>query len=326
MTTLYLGGETRVHQATLSGLDGGELTLTTTASLDLGAMPSFLAFSHDGARVLVISEEDNRLSLLRRRPDGTLHLASQVSCPGGPAYVAFDRSETFALTGSYGSGESRVYRLEGDRIARDPVVLDTGKYTHCLVASPDNRTLFAPSKGTDTIACVAFDEKAGTMAPLEPASAPPGSGPRHLVFSLDRERAFVSGENDCSLLTYELGSRGLTLRDHQTSLPRPREEGDSGADIHMSESGRFVYVSNRGHDSISVFDVSSNEPRRVTTESTRGRVPRNFCLLSEWLIAANQESSTLAVFHTHSSTGALTFVGTVPTPERPFWVGNEASH
>lgn len=290
-------------------------------------MPSFLAFSKDRKRALAVAEEDDLVLLFQVEQDGGLTELGRQSCPGGPAYVAFDRTESRALTASYGSGESRVYPISGgETLGPVAATLDTGKYSHSIVPSPLGKLLYVPSKGTDTIAILSLAGKAGGCTLLGAASAPSGSGPRHLVVSRDGARAYVTGENDATLLEYTIQGEELVFKSYVSTLPRPWQEGDTGSDLHLSPDGRFLYVSNRGHDSIAVFRVEDGALDLVQHESTRGRVPRNFCLFGDnLLIVANQESSNLAFYSREPSSGRLTFQGTVPTPERPFWVGPGSS-
>lgn len=290
-------------------------------------MPSFMTFSKDGARAAAISEGNDRVVLLEVAVDGLVVLGA-VACPGGPAHVSFDRTERFVLTASYGSGESRVYPVsDAAALGHAVSTVDTGRHTHALVPSLDNRTLYAPSKGTDTIAILSFDEETGLAELRTRAEAPSGSGPRHLVLSKDGLFAFVSGENDCSVSSYSVRGGDLELLSTTSSLPRRQQEGETGSDLHLSENGRFLYASNRGHDSIAVFAVDDGALRLLGHESTHGQVPRNFCLLgSDTLIVANQESRSLSFYRISEDSGEMTFLGIQSIEERPFWVGNQQSH
>jgi|GEM_PF-6495631 len=324
MTLLYVGGEKHIQLAELT-LRGEESRLEVRSEIEIGEMPSFLAFSRRRKLVVAIAEGSSELVSLSIDEGGALKELSRLPCPGGPAYVAFDRDEKFVLTGSYGSGETAIYSIdEAGRLGQEVARLATGKYTHCVVASPENDCLFAPSKGSDTVACLRFRGSETIVLPA--AVCPKGSGPRHLVFSTDGEYAYVSGENDCSVSVLRHIGERLELVERYPSLSEAQGEGDTGSDIHLSRDGKTVYVSNRGVDNIAVFRANGATLELLETHSTRGEVPRNFGLFDgELLIAANQESRSLSVFRRDSS-GLLKYEALVETTERPFFVGNPTSH
>lgn len=329
MTQLYIGGATKIYLAELS-LESGSLTpsLRIDQSLAVGEMPSFLAFSSKGPFALAVAEGADALISLSLDEQGRMTELSRVPCPGGPAYVSWDSDASWAYTASYGSGETRVYRVSHEGgLSLAVSCWETGKYSHCAVPFAERRefNLACASKGTDSLMWLRREADGRLVSKLR-SQAPVGSGPRHIVFSADGTRTYVTGENDCSLMTWDCSEAEPRLIDHVCTLPRPWQEGDTGSDLHLSEDGRYLYCSNRGHSSIAVYRVDSQVPQFLEHHSTRGDVPRNFCLLpQDLLIVANQESANLAVFSRDKSKGTLEYRGLVDAPERAFWVGNASS-
>lgn len=329
MTLLYIGGETKIHLAEMTPAFGNARpSLRFLQSLEVGAMPSFLAFSPDGRFALAVAEGADELVCLRVDEKGLLDELSRAACPGGPAYVSWDPLGCWAYTASYGGGETRVFSVNHEGILSSAVSsFETGRYSHCAVVfrAGNEAELACASKGTDSIAWLRR-ESDGRLLRLMTSEAPSGSGPRHIVFSPDRSRAYVTGENDCSLMTWDCTFSEPRLLDHTCTLQSHPKQGDSGSDLHLSEDGSFLYVSNRGDDSLAVYRLGEGAPELLEHQSTRGEVPRNFCLLSQdLLVVANQESANLAIFSRDKQRGTLEYRGLVDAPERAFWVGNASS-
>jgi 6-phosphogluconolactonase len=193
-----------------------------------------------------------------------------------------------------------------------------------VLFSPDNKVLYGADLGVDKVHIYRFDPSTGAATPAEPSSAAvaPGAGPRHLVLHPNGRFAFVISELASTITTFarDAATGALTARGSVSTLPAGFAGSSSTAEIAMHPSGKFLYGSNRGHDSIAAYAVDANGALRlIEIEPTRGKTPRNFTIDpgGRWLIAANQESNTLAVFRIDQSTGALDPVGplaTVPSP------------
>lgn len=322
MNVIFVGGERSVLEYRLSRSPDGAPILGAGRKLGFGRMPSFLCFRKGSGQALVLSEEDNLLTSLVVTPSG-LRARSVVPCPGGPAYVSFDRTGRWALVACYGSGEVRAYPILKDGTL-DPKVrrFRSGALSHAICPGPRGDELYVSVKGTDELHRLLLDPSQGTFSLLETAKAPQGSGPRHLAFSPDGQRMYVVCENNCTLLVYDLYTEGLHLRQTVSTLPTAVGPGDTGSDLHVSPDGRFVYVSTRGHNSLTVFRTTLAGVERVQNIKT-GACPRNFCLLApELLLCANQEGRSLTFFYRDVETGRLKKTGEVSLSERPFWVGN----
>jgi 6-phosphogluconolactonase len=197
----------------------------------------------------------------------------------------------------FGSGPVRPYQ--------------DGPHAHCAMMSIDNRFLLVTDLGTDTVRSYAFDEKTGSLAiASSTCEMPPGSGPRHLIFSADGCTAFVSNELNSTVaaLSYDLETGRLAIRQILTSLPNGAFGANYPADIHLGVDGRFLYVSNRGHDSIAVFKLNHGLLSPAGHFSTGGKWPRSFAISPDgrYLLVANQRSDQIVTFEIEPDNGALT--------------------
>ena len=200
----------------------------------------------------------------------------------------------------------------------------SGPHAHQTVVSPDNTFLLAVDLGLDKVFSYRLDPAKGGLAP-EPqfAATTPGGGPRHLAFRPDGKFAYVLNEmlSSVGAFSYDAGRGTLAHLQTISTLPPGFTAENSGAEIVVHPSGRFLYTSNRGQDSIAVFaiDAAKGTLTPVDGISTQGKTPRGFALdpSGRFLVAANQNSGTLVVFRIDQATGALTPAGTtvqVPSP------------
>jgi 6-phosphogluconolactonase len=181
---------------------------------------------------------------------------------------------------------------------------------------PGNRFLLGADLGLDRVHVYRFAASTGTATPNEPASAAvaPGAGPRHLAIHPNGRFAYVIDEMGSTITSFSWDGTKGTLGPLGTisTLPAGFAGTSTTAEIVVHPNGRFLYGSNRGHDSIAVFRIgAAGDLQLVEIASTRGRTPRNFTIdpSGHWLIAANQESNTLAVFRIDPATGGLSPVG-----------------
>jgi len=330
MTVVYLGTERALSWWRLSQASGQLPQLHKLGELEVGAMPSFMAFSKRGAWAVALAEGDDAIVSLRRDDDGALCPISRQPCPGGPAYISVSADESWVFVASYGSGELRVFPVEdGGQLGPVASITDTGKYSHCAWLDAELGLVYVPSKGTDTVFVGDFNAATGEMTENSRLKIQPGSGPRHLAVAPDQSQLYVANENDCCLTIVErnVPQRRLTTGAHVSALTRALSPEDSGADVHVSRDGRFIYMSVRGHDSIAVFARTGDQVECIQHVATFGRTPRNFCLLGDdLLIVANQNSKNVAFFGRDQATGRLSFLNQVDTLEHPYWVGNPQSY
>jgi 6-phosphogluconolactonase len=173
--------------------------------------------------------------------------------------------------------------------------------------------------GLDRVMIYRLDLERGALPPNDPpwTATAPGAGPRHIDFHPNGRHVFVINEIDSTLTAYDYDAARGTLGELQTvsTLPEGFAGANSTADVHVHPSGRFVYGSNRGHDSLAIFavDPATGRMSYVGHEPTHGRTPRNFAIdpTGAFLFAANQDSDTIVTFRVDQTTGALTPTGQV---------------
>jgi len=193
------------------------------------------------------------------------------------------------------------------------------------VLSTDNRFAVIVDLGLDKIFVYRFDQDTGSLTANSPAfvQAPPGSGPRHLAFSPSGRFAYVVNELNSTISTYSFEAQYGVFHLLQTisSLPPSFRGENTGAEVQAGPSGRFVYVSNRGHDSVGVFEA---DPQKGTLKAiqdvpSQGRTPRNFVFdpSGKFLLVGNQDSDQIAVFKVDKGTGRLTPTGSKVTAVAP---------
>ncbi len=253
----------------------------------------------------------------------------------GPCYVTVDDSGKWVLAANYGSGNVCVFPVNDDgslapasdvRQHEGSSVNERrqqGPHAHCIVLSPDNRYVFAADLGTDEIKCYRFDRGEGKLIPQPAVKTAPGAGPRHFIFHPNNKLAFLILELNSTLSSYQYEAETGRLYHIQTvpSLPEDYDGGNSCADIHVHPNGKFVYGSNRGHNSIVIYAVDevSGELTLVGHEPTRGEIPRNFAIdpTGTYLLAENQKTNDVYVFRIDGDTGKLEYTGhsiNLPTP------------
>lgn len=323
-------------------LDEKDGTITQTGQSPSIKNSSFLCLDPSGRHLYAISEitdyegrDDGSLTHYAVDPDtGNLEHRQTVSSKGpGPAYVCLDQSGKFLLLANYVAGNVAVYPVaddgqlgeptdqkqhEGSSVNRDR---QEAPHPHSIVVSPDNQWVYVPDLGLDRIVAYRFDANAGTLtpAPQNDAATPPGTGPRHLAFSPDGRQAFCTLELSSQLAVYDYEQGKLTEQAIVSTLPAGCDQESFTAEVSVAPDGRHVYVSNRGFDSLAIFACDGPALTWIDAKSTEGKTPRHFAISPDgaWVIAGNQDSSSLCCFRRKLETGELSAAAELvhsPTP------------
>lgn len=279
------------------------------------------------------SEDSNHQTILAYRADretGMLSLINEQSVMGiSPAHISVDPLEEFVYVSNYTSGNVSMFpiRDDGGLDAASDVVQHTGSsinpdrqqaaHAHAADPSPDGRFLYVSDLGMDKIMIYEIDRQ---QKKLSPASTPwfentPGAGPRHLSFNPDGTYIYSLEELSSTIAVLRVDKNTGALQQVQrvSMLPDDFDGFNTAADIHVTPDGKFLYASNRGHDSLVIFaiDESTGELSLAGHESTIGAHPRNFMVdaSGEFVFVANRDSNHIVVFRRDSLTGALTYTG-----------------
>jgi 6-phosphogluconolactonase len=305
--------------------------LTRTATIAAGDLASFLAFDAERGVVHVADEGGGRiLSFSVADDDGRLVLLDQRAASGNPVYVTLSAARRHLLAAHYNQGLTEVFGLQPNGAVADAVDLETsGGQSHSVRLSAGDRFALVPAKAADWIAQYVFDDGELTENAPPRVQTAPGAGPRHLDFHPDGAHAYVINELDNTVDAYAYDASVGTLSHLMSisALPAGFTGDSTGADIHVHPNGRFLYASERvagGPGLIAIFSIDANGMLALLGhEETRGETPRNFTLTpgGGHLLAANQSSSSLAIFGIDEATGLLQYVRSVNLGASPFFVG-----
>jgi 6-phosphogluconolactonase len=303
--------------------------------------PDFLALSPD-KKFLYATGVDRNVNVVCAfavdSQTGKLTPLNKVSSSGqNPAHVSVDRTGKNVLVANYGSGSVAVLPVKADGSlgeASDTIQFSgksvdpsrqQGPHSHSISVSPDNRFVFVADLGQDKLFVYRFDAEKGKLTPNDPpfAAIHPGAGPRHFAFGPGARFLYVISEMASTITAFAFTPDTGSLKELQTvsTLPKDFTGRSTTAEIVVHPSGKFLYGSNRGHDSIAVFaiDPAAGTLTAVGQVPTGGRTPRNFAIdpTGNWLIAANQDSNSLVLFRIDLTTGTLKPSGVtieVPSP------------
>lgn len=342
----YVGGYTpRDSNALKTGITRWTLDTESGAMVQQGEVvparnPSYLAWSVNRDYLYSVSEvasvdgkPGGGVAAYAVGEDGSLTLQNRLASGGGaPCYLAPDLSGRYLLTANYG-GSVATFALKDDGALADvgSVIEHSGSsvhprrqtsaHPHCIVPSIDNRWVYVPDLGQDKLVAYRYEAARGYLLPMDThtVTTPPGSGPRHLIFHPKLSLAFASFELSNEIASYEYGLGRMTPIDVESTLPDDFDEPNTTAEVRVHPNGQFVYISNRGHNSVAVFRIDQAEGTltRVGIKSTGGETPRNFNVdpTGKILIVANQQSDNLVSFFIDEEDGTLTPTGhTVEVP------------
>ena len=295
--------------------------------------PSYLAFGRHRRTLYAVHGDHSEVSAFRIDPqNGALTFINQQSTYGrNPVHLAVDQGNRFLVVANYATGSIVSLPLRQDG-GLDPVcdlLLLPGKtgphreqqslsHPHQVLLDPSESCFIIPDKGLDATFVVEVDGDCGLLRLHEAKSiARPGAGPRHAAFHPTAPILYVLNELDSTVTTchYDATTRTITALEVVTTQPAEFFGDNTGAAIEILPSGRFVYVSNRGHDSVTIFAVDSVSYRLKPAGRalSKGSVPRCIALdpSGQTLFVANEGSDTIVLFQIDQGSGALTPTGQV---------------
>jgi 6-phosphogluconolactonase len=341
-TFVYFGshGKGPTSGFSLAHFDTDTGKLTTPVFLQEAVAPAYFIIGPDKKHLYTcnsapgssisayaIDRDTGKLTLLNQKPSGG----------GDPSYVSLDATGHYAMVANYEGGSIAVYSLlpDGSLGERTAYVQHTGTSVnpdrqtharpHSICVDPSNQFVLVPDLGLDKLFVYRLDPKSGALRPNDPpfATVAPGSGPRHMVFHPNGRIAYLINEMSSTIIRMGWDAKRGVLTQFETvsTLPADFKGTSTCAEILMHPGGKFVYATNRGHNSVAVFSVEAGTGRLALVQhiSTQGRTPRNcaFDPTGRWLLVSNQDSSSAVVFGVDPNTGRLTQTGEpvrVPAP------------
>jgi len=344
----YVGTGT---ESAINGIYAFRLDEATGAMDPLGLVahtphPAFLAMHPSGRFLYAVNEGNpdrtNGHTVTAFAVDGPgpgLKLLNVAPCGGDrPCHIAVDATGTFAFVANYGSGTMAALPIRPDGslespefVFQDPqpsspLARQKEPHAHCVVLDQTNQFLYSCDLGADKVMIYRFDAKSGTLARNMPASAslPPGSGPRHIALGQGGRTAYVLDEIAAKLSVFDRRPEdgSLTARQTLSTLPEGWKGQGTGAEIQVAASGRFLYTSNRGHDSIALFAIGPDGSVRFGGTTPCGKEPRFFTIdpSGKFLLVAGAGANAIQVFGIDPGSGGLSPTGIEVAVSQPFTI------
>ncbi len=293
--------------------------------------PSFLTI-HPSKKYLLAVSENGEGQVTSFKIDGETGLLTKINSQptggGGPCHISTDSAGKCALVSNYSGGSTACYTIAEDGSLKktsfiqhegSSVVLprQAKPHAHSVNPGPNDKFAFVADLGLDKVLIYKLDAAAGKISAHGAGAVSPGAGPRHFAFHPNGKFAYVITEMTRMVTGFNFDPEAGTLTEFQsiTSIPESEreEKGQSTAEVQVHKSGKFLYGSNRGHDTIAVFtvDQDSGKLTHVENEPIQGKTPRNFGIdaTGKFLLAAGQNSDSVAVFKIDQNTGELEFTG-----------------
>jgi 6-phosphogluconolactonase len=295
--------------------------------------PSWVTVHPNGKYVYAANEAGKKSTITAFTVDGKtgkLTQLNQVSALGNdPCHLSLDKTGKYLFAANYSSGNVAVFPILADgKLGEHTAAVKNagatgpnqerqeGPHAHCVQPSPDNRFVFVSDLGLDAILSYRFDAAKGTLTPNDPpfTKLAPGAGPRHAAFSQDGKFFYVVSELNSTVTAFSYDPAKGTFHELQalSTLPKDFHGRNDDAEVTVHPSGKWVFASNRGHDTIAVFkvDPASGKLTAAGEYPTGGKEPRHFALdpSGNFLLAENQNTNSIAVLRVDLATGALTQV------------------
>lgn len=331
--SVYFGTYTR-------GQDGSKGIYRSTLDLDTGKLsepilvaearnPSFLEIHPNGKFLYAVSESggSGSVSAYAIKPStGVLKLLNKQPSKGsGPCHVSIDHAGKNVLVANYGSGSAAVIPIQSDGSLAEPTGFvqhegssvnlrrQKGPHAHSINVSADDRFAFVADLGIDKVMIYKLDIEKGTIVANNPAfgKVKPGAGPRHFSFHPNGKYAYVINELLCTVTAFAYDPATGALTEIQTvpTLPDGFDGSNTCAEVRVHPNGKFLYGSNRGHDSIAVYHINPAKGTLtfVEHETADIKTPRNFNIdpTGTFCLVGNQGSDSVVVFRINQNTGAL---------------------
>lgn len=312
--------------------------------------PNFLAIHPSGNFLFSVNTAKDQeginqnviSSFAVNKSNGNLTFINQMPVYGvGACHISLDREGKRAFVSHYRSGSLAVFPVNSGGVIGDSIQTiafegssvtsrQDRSHVHSILVSPDNRFVYVADLGTDKIMIYALDNNTGRLLPATQPwlAVNPGAGPRHFTFHPVKPYIYLADElsSTVSVLRRNRSDGSLELIQNLSTLPDDFNGSNTVADIHTDPEGRFLYISNRGHNSLAIFSIDENGGLGfIAHESVRGDHPRNFMMDNdgEFIMVANQFTDNIVLFNLDENTGLIEYTGVsigVPAPACLKWL------
>ena len=309
--------------------NNGELSFLNQVTVD--GTPAPLVANSKQTYLYAGLRSTEQIAVLKiNQDDGQLTQIGQTKIQSNPCYITLDQNDNFLLSAYYGAGCVSVHQIGDDNLViTEPTSwIETAEHAHCVMTDPTNRYAFVPHTVEPNMICqFLFNQNNGKLAPNAVPKVTPvdSAGPRHYCHHPSKDVLYFSNEQGSSVTAYRLDTNTGTLSPFQTlsTLPADFDEPNTCAQIHLDPTGEFLYVSNRGHDSIAIFAVDqSNGGLTTVGQQPSEPTPRTFDIdpTGNFLLAGGQGSGKLATYEIDRQKGSLSPLKTYDVGQNPSWV------
>jgi 6-phosphogluconolactonase len=291
--------------------------------------PSFLAIAPNQKNIYSVGEMDKQGAVNAFSFDketGELKLLNTESAGGaGPCHIAVDKTGKWAIVGNYVGGSLSILPIQTDGTLgkATQTIQHEGKsvnaerqekpHVHSINIAQNNSDIFVPDLGIDKLMAYQLDTKEGKLTAKTPTKTTAGAGPRHFTYHPNNKFAYVINELDATITAYEFKNGTLKAIQTVNTLPNDYTGRKWCADVHTSPDGKFLYGSNRAHESLVIFEINqkTGQLTYVGHQDVKGKTPRNFMIdpSGNWALVANQDSDNITIFKRDKKTGKLVFTG-----------------
>jgi 6-phosphogluconolactonase len=284
--------------------------------------PTFLALSPNGKTLYAVGEVGNQGE---KKNEGGVHayrvdaatgkltkLNENTSGGPGPCHISTDKEGKFAIAANYGGGSTAVFRLKEDgsfesrtdfvqHMGKSVTPRQTAPHAHCGFFDETGKYALVADLGLDQVIVYGLDRESGKIGPAHVVKLPAGAGPRHFHLAPSNDLMFVCGELDCTVhaVKIDFANNKSEITQTLSTLPDGKPTAkDSTAEVRIHPNGKFVYVSNRGHNSIAAFAWDGQKLTAIGHATEGIKIPRNFNIdpTGKWMLVASQDGDTVAVF------------------------------
>lgn len=284
--------------------------------------PSYIVSSTDHKHFYSVIENDpGYVAAFQKDSTGKWTEQNRLETMGAhPCHLSIDKTGKWLFVANYSGGNLAVIGINNDgslsQVSQEIKHIGSGPnkdrqqapHVHSVNISPDNKMLYVADLGTDELIAYSFDDVRGELEKKQVIKVPPGSGPRHLEFNPAKNLLYVICELSSSVAVIKTEKDSAEIVQIIATLPEGSDEENYCADIHLSKNGKFLYGSNRLHDTIVVFEVATDGLlKQKSFHSTLGSFPRNFAIdpSGKFLLVANQRTNNIVVYDIDQETGAI---------------------
>ena len=311
-------------------LDTASGALTQEDSIPLDAAPGAVATSADGSLLYVCLRKEKTYQSFRvNKVTGQLSPLNKATVDDGGPYLKTDNTDRFLLATYYGAGAVSVHALNEDGSIGDQLQwIETEEHAHSIQLDKTNSYAYVPhTNPPNAIYQFKFDEKTGELTANDPHKIQPETpeGPRHFVFHPNKDFLYSVNENGSTVSAHHFDPETGKLESFQVISTLPDDfDGDNNttAEIRMTQDGRFLYASNRGHDSLAIFEVGDDGTLTAIGHQPTEATPRYFDLdpTGTYILAVGQNSGRMATYRINHEDGSLDPMATFEVGDSPLWI------